>query len=124
MKRIGMMILMAAVGGAWAKLPPPSDDAKAKADEAKAKSEWTDKVAAFKLCQAQDKVAAAYHADARKNGKDAAPIPTPPCGDPGPFSYKAPAPHPLEGSEAHSPTDTAKTPPSHSAPDAQAPKSK
>ena len=59
MKRIGMMILMAAVGGAWAKLPPPSDDAKAKAGEARAEREWTDKVAAFKLCQAQDGVAAA-----------------------------------------------------------------
>ena len=48
-----------------AKLPPPSDDAKAKAAEAAAKTAWTDKVGAYQLCQSQDRVAADY----RKSGK-------------------------------------------------------
>ena len=124
MKRIGVAILIAAAAGAaWPKLPAPSDDAKAKAAEAAAKTAWTDKVAAFQLCKSQDKVAAAYRASAMKAGKDAAPLPTPPCADPGPFSY-SPAAQPLEGSGAHSPPGTAKTPPSQNAPAAAAPKSK
>lgn len=44
----------------FAKLPAPSDEAKAKADEAKAKTAWSDKLAAYQLCKAQDKVAAKY----------------------------------------------------------------
>ena len=45
---------------AVAKLPPLSDDAKAKAAEAAAKAAWGDKVAAFKLCQSMDRVAEQY----------------------------------------------------------------
>ena len=44
-----------------AKLPPPSDEAKAKAAEAAAKAAHGGKVAAYKLCQAMDKVAARYY---------------------------------------------------------------
>lgn len=66
-----------------AKLPPLSDEAKAKADEAKAKSAWTDKVNAYKLCLSQDKVAAAYR---KAKGADTKPATeTPACQDPGPF---------------------------------------
>ena len=36
---------------ALAKLPPPSDEAKAKAAEAAAKAAWSDKVGAYQLCQ-------------------------------------------------------------------------
>jgi len=75
---------------AFAKLPPPSDEAKAKAAEAAAKTAWSGKVAAFQLCKSQDKVAAAYLAQARKDGKAANPIATPPCADPGPFVYPPP----------------------------------
>jgi hypothetical protein len=74
-----------------AKLPPPSDEAKAKAAETAAKAAWTDKVGAYKLCLAMDQVAARYLADAAKAGKAAQPTPTPPCADPGPFAYTAPA---------------------------------
>lgn len=66
---------------AFAKLPPPSDEAKQKAEEAKLKAAWTDKVSAFKLCRAQDKVAAQYQK--AKGIKPAAGGAA--CQDPGPF---------------------------------------
>ena len=44
-------------GTVMAKLPPPSDEAKAKADEAKAKTAHGDKLAAFQLCKAMNQVA-------------------------------------------------------------------
>src|SRR5438045_1236172 len=62
----GLMIAIIGVmaaGIASAKLPSLSDEAKAKAAEAKAKAAWSDKVAAYKLCLAQDRVAEYY----RKN---------------------------------------------------------
>lgn len=78
-----------AAGGAGAKLPPLSEEAKLKADAAKAKAAWGDKVAAYKLCLAQDKVAALYW-----KGKGGAVQPvaaTPPCQDPGGYVETAPA---------------------------------
>lgn len=79
--------------GASAKLPAPSDEAKAKAAEAAAKTAHTGKVEAYLLCKSMDKVAAAYLADAKKAGKDTPPATaTPPCADPGPFVYAPPAP--------------------------------
>lgn len=78
---------------ALAKLPPPSPEAKAKADEAKAKTAWTDKVSAYQLCKAQDRVAARYLSASNPPAKPAASS----CADPGPFVYDpnaaaAPAP--------------------------------
>src|SRR3954447_9722517 len=46
--------------GAFAKLPPPDDAAKAKAAEAAAKTAWQGKVDAYKLCKVQDQLAARY----------------------------------------------------------------
>lgn len=67
---------------AVAKLPPPSDEATAKAAETAAKTAWTDKVGAFQLCRAMDRTAQHY----RKAVKAAPPaVATPPCADPGPF---------------------------------------
>ncbi len=69
-----------------AKLPPLSDEAKAKAEETKARSAHGDKVAAYKLCLAMDKVAADYRARAKSAGKEVRPATeTPPCTDPGAF---------------------------------------
>lgn len=80
-------------GAAMAKLPPPSDEAKAKAAEAAAKTAHAGKVDAYKLCKSMDSVAASYQAAAKKAGKAAsAPVATPPCADPGPFVYTPPAP--------------------------------
>ncbi|WP_194712052.1 hypothetical protein [Noviherbaspirillum soli] len=83
---------MSLAGAAVAKLPPPSPEAQAKADEAKQKTAWSDKVAAYQLCQAQDRVAAAYRKSkgAQTKEQPAAPAasaaPTiPPCQDPGPY---------------------------------------
>jgi len=67
---------------AAAKLPAPSDEAKAKAAEAAAKAAWAGKVDAYQLCIAQDKVVAHY---LKTSGKGAAPAST--CADPGPFVY-------------------------------------
>lgn len=49
-----------AMGMASAKLPPLSDEAKAKAAEAKDKAAWSDKVAAYQLCMRQNQVADYY----------------------------------------------------------------
>jgi len=86
--RFGLILTAALCAAALAKLPPLSDEAKAKAAEAAAKTAWSDKVAAFQLCKSQDKVASTYYADMKKEGKEAkSPAPTPPCVDPGPFVY-------------------------------------
>ena len=113
-----------------AKLAPPSDEAKAKAAEAAAKTKWTDSVAAYQLCKAQDRVAAAYFAEAKKAGKPASgPAPAtaaasapPACIEPGPFAYVPATPEnkPLESSGAHSPPATATSPPSTNQPAASA----
>lgn len=104
---------------AAAKLPPPSDEAKAKAAAAAPKTAWSDKVAAYKLCQAMNKAAENYRATMKQAGK--APLPpveTPACADPGPFV----APPPVEAAGAHSPPSTAKAPPSSTTPAAKMPK--
>ncbi len=78
-------------GSAWAKLPAPSDEAKAKALETAAKTAHGNKLANFQLCKSMDKVAASYQANAKKAGKDAKPATTTPaCEDPGPFVYAPP----------------------------------
>ncbi len=81
-----------------AKLPAPSDEAKAKAAEAAAKTAHNGKVDAYQLCKSMDKVAADYYAAAKKTGTEVKPqVATPPCADPGPFVYTpaAPAPAPV-----------------------------
>jgi hypothetical protein len=76
-----------------AKLPAPSDEAKAKAAEAAAKTAHGNKVANYQLCKSMDKVAAGYHAQAKKEGKAVKPAAsTDACADPGPFVYTPPAP--------------------------------
>lgn len=85
------------------------------ADKA-AKAAWRDKRDAFELCQAQNRVAEKYFADARANDRPVhPPVPTPACVDPGAFNEQG-APNPLEGGGAHSPPDTAATPPSNASP--------
>ena len=113
-------LLLGACALASAKLPPPTPEAKAKSDEAAAKAVWTGKVDAYQLCQAQDRVAASYQKTAQAAGK---PVPTatatPPCAEPGAFSYVPVEPaKPLEASGAHSPAETAASPPSTKVPDA------
>ena len=119
-----------------AKLPPLSEEAKAKAAETAAKAAWADKVSLYKHCLVTDRIASAY----RKTGTAAAtpvavstttvtpsatatataavgsvPVAIPACADPGPFAMPVAAPvaaKPLEAAGAHSPGGTAVSPPS------------
>jgi phage protein D len=77
---------------ALAKLPALSDEAKAKAAEAAAKTAHGNKVADFQLCKSREKVAAHYYKTAKSSSKQTTPpVATPPCADPGPFVAAAPA---------------------------------
>lgn len=114
MNRIALLLSTAALawaGLALAKLPEPSPEAKAKLAETAARTAWTNKVADYQLCQSMDRVAGAYLARARAEGKPAEPVATPPCTDPGPFSYTPAEPKPIEAAGAHSPPQPAGTPP-------------
>jgi hypothetical protein len=94
MKKILLPMLMLLLGSAvMAKLPALSDEAKAKAAEAAAKTAWAGKVDGYQLCQAQNKVAARTVKAAKPAAKDAKPAAAalPPCADPGPFVYPPPA---------------------------------
>ena len=84
----GLALLFLSAGLTYAKLPPPSEEAKAKADEAKAKADYGDKVSAYKLCLAQNRVAENY-----LKAKDQKPQLTA-CQDPGPFGAPTPTPAP------------------------------
>ncbi len=85
------LILVAALTvttAALAKLPALSDEAKAKAAEAAAKTAWSGKVDAYQLCRAQDWVAAFFFKSAKAAGTETRPpVATPACVDPGPFAY-------------------------------------
>jgi hypothetical protein len=85
---------LALAGPAFAKLPAPSDEAKAKAAEAGAKTAHGGKVEAYLLCKAQDKVAARTNKPAKPAGKDtkAVAAPASACVDPGAFVYTPAAP--------------------------------
>lgn len=87
-----VLVTMSSV--ASAKLPAPSDEAKAKAAEAAAKTAWTGKVDGYKLCLSQDKVVAHYKKvpavkEAKSPAKTASAVASAPvgCVDPGPFVY-------------------------------------
>ena len=56
------------VGAVWAKLPPATDEQKAKAEEAKAKAAEAAKKDAELLTKAQDRVAERYIADQKAKG--------------------------------------------------------
>lgn len=111
----GLLVVATAV---LAKLPALSDEAKAKAAEAAAKTAWSGKVDAYLSCKSQDKVAAHYYKTAKAANKETKPAKEmPPCADPGAFSYTpAEVAKPLEASGAHSPAPTATSPPSSKTP--------
>lgn len=133
MKKLVICLLMTSVPAVvLAKLPAPSDEAKAKAAEIAAKTAWTGKVDTYLLCKSQDKIAANYYKTATAAGKDTKPAAaTPPCADPGAFAYVPPeaakpadaakpveATKPIEAAGAHSPPTTAASPPNTKIPDA------
>jgi hypothetical protein len=124
MKRILLIsLLLAGSASVMAKLPAPvlDDAAKAKAEEAKAKTAHAGKVDAYKLCLSMDRAAASYFKNAAASGKTVKPAAAlPACADPGPFTYVAAAAtavaKPVEAAGAHSPAATAASPPSATAP--------
>lgn len=87
-KALFALILAAVSATAFAKLPPLNDEAKAKAEEAKAQTAHTAKADAYLLCKSQDKVAA--HVQKTNKAKAGKPDTTAPCADPGKFVYTAP----------------------------------
>ncbi|MEO8278483.1 MAG: hypothetical protein ABI564_02255 [Ideonella sp.] len=103
---------------AMAKMPPATEEAKAKAAEAAAKTAWGDKVASFQLCKVQDRLAASYRAGQSSSGKQpGTPFEAPPCTDPGPYAAAVPANAALEKAGAHSaPASTAPTAPAAAPP--------
>ena len=81
-----------ATGPVMAKLPAPSDDAKAKGAEAAAKAAHGGKVANYQLCKSMDQTAASYFAQAKKDGKAVKPAEkSDACAEPGAFVF-TPAP--------------------------------
>jgi len=95
MKKTVLLISVLAVCGAvQAKLPPPSDEAKAKAAEAAAKTAHSNKVADYQLCKSREKTAAHYYKTTGK-GKAASKTVTPACEDPGAYKPADPAAAPV-----------------------------
>ena len=110
-----LIVAAALTAPAFAKLPPPSDEAKAKAAETAAKTAWSDKVGGYQLCQAMNRVVERYRSTAKSNGQEPpAAVDTPPCADPGAYAPPV-APAPLEAAGAHSPATTATAPPNSKA---------
>ena len=113
------MALVALATSSFAKLAALGPEAKAKADEAAAKTVWTGKTDAYLLCKSQDKVVAQYFKAAKAAHKDVKlSAPGPACAEPGPFAYIPAEQKPLEASGAHSPATNAISPPSTKQPDA------
>jgi len=83
---IAISSLLMISSSSFAKLPDPSPEAKAAAALTAAKNAHNDKVSAYQLCLAQDKVAKKY-ASKPQAGEKA--IETPPCKDPGKFEPPA-----------------------------------
>lgn len=124
MKLLAAFSLTLLAATAHAALPQPTAAEQAKAAEAKARAAWTAKVAAYQLCEAQDRVAAQYLSRVQAAGKaPVQPLPTAACVDPGPFVYAPPSVQPREGSGAHSPAEPAAAPPSSSQTEAEGDKS-
>lgn len=82
-KPILALLLLAASCAVQARLPVPTEEQKAAAAAAKDKQGWTDKVAAYKLCLAQDRIATHYFKTKGSGGKPSAALPA--CADPGPY---------------------------------------
>jgi hypothetical protein len=121
--RVATVLLAASFAGyVSAKLPPATDDAKARAAETAAKAAWTDKVGAYQLCRAMDRTAEAYRSGLKAAGKDIPrAVATAPCTEPGPYAPEVTpvTSKPLEAAGAHSPSGTATSPPSTNAPAAE-----
>ena len=105
MKKICFWVLASVLTtSAWAKLPAPSDEAKAKAAEASAKTAHAGKTDAYLLCKSQDKVAA--HVQRTNKAKAGTPLAAPACAAPGKFEYN---PNPATATAAPAPSPAKKS---------------
>lgn len=77
--------LAIASGLAIAKLPAPTDAQKAAAAEGAAKTAHAGKVAAYQLCESENRTAAKYIAAQKAAGKTVTPQLAKACENPGPF---------------------------------------
>lgn len=85
-----VLALTVTSAGAWAKLPPPSEEAKAKAEEAKVKAAETAKTEGELLGKSQDRVAEKYIKEQKAKGITVKPTPIPPPAPPAPAVAAAP----------------------------------
>jgi hypothetical protein len=85
-----------AAAPAFAKLPAPqlTEEQKVKAEEAKQRTAWQGKVAAFQQCQAENGVAEKYAKALKAAGKDPKIGDLGTCANPGPFQVAGAAPPP------------------------------
>lgn len=74
----GLVLAFLSSGLAYAKLPPPTEEQKAKAEEGKAKAAEADKKAAEELAKLQDKIAEHYIKEMKAKGIVVKPTPIPP----------------------------------------------
>jgi hypothetical protein len=83
----GAMFCMAGV--ASAKLPAPTDAQKAAAAEAAAKTAHANKVAAYRLCEAENRIQARYIEEQKAKGRTVTPQLVKGCENPGPYQPAA-----------------------------------
>lgn len=81
---LSALALSALCGSTFAKMPPLSEEAQAAAAAAKEKAAWNDKVAAYQLCQAQNKASSHYFKTKNAGGKPSEEMPA--CTEPGPYT--------------------------------------
>jgi uncharacterized protein YoaH (UPF0181 family) len=81
-KFAAILALTVAASGAWAKLPPLTEEQQAKAAEAKAAAAERAKVEAEQLTKAQDRVAAEYIKQQKAKGITVTPTPIAPPAPP------------------------------------------
>jgi hypothetical protein len=104
-------VALAFAGGAAAKLPAPTEAQKAAAAEAAAKAAYANKVAAYELCESENRTAARYIAAQKAAGKTVTPQLTQACAHPGPFQAggaAAQAAAPAPAAKAAAPAPAAK----------------
>ena len=107
-----ILALTVAMSGAWAKLPAPSEEAQAKAAEAKVKAAENAKMESELLGKTQDRVAQKYIADQKAKGVIVKPTPiappAPPAAVPPVPTAGAAAPAPAAPVAAPAPAPAAK----------------
>lgn len=107
-----VLALTVAMSGAWAKLPAPSEEAQAKAAEAKVKAAENAKMESELLGKTQDRVAQKYIVDQKAKGVIVKPTPiappAPPAAVPPVPTAGAAAPAPAAPVAAPAPAPAAK----------------